>query len=254
MKTRQSHLEAYVEGWRRWDPDLAASAVAPGFVFDDPAWPEPVTTANLADCMAHWRACVTALGGSGEVERRDEFVHDDNGDHVRSHWWCFTGTPFQGAAVMRVNDDGIIYERVAHRSLHGVRSLLCGETGVVINDVDVRWQHWSDEPGQAPVPRYKTILSAGETQTSELFQGVLEYPAGTRSRAHWHTPVETYYVLSGKGIAHLGDKTVPIAAGATVYMPSRVVHWFEAGQSEPLCIFWTLACNGLDDVDFHFVD
>jgi mannose-6-phosphate isomerase-like protein (cupin superfamily) len=75
-----------------------------------------------------------------------------------------------------------------------------------------------------------------------------------RSLAHWHTPVETYFVLSGTGVGRIGDATLPIGPGAAVYVPSRTVHWFENTGDEPLHVLWTLNCDGLDDIDFTFVD
>lgn len=37
MPNKRAYVETIDESWRQWDPDLAASALAPGFTLDDPA-------------------------------------------------------------------------------------------------------------------------------------------------------------------------------------------------------------------------
>ena len=119
---------------------------------------------------------------------------------------------------------------------------------VLRRDEDVAWLDWGTGPGA--VPRYKTYFSAEDTQTRGLLQGTLVYPPGSRVVPHWHTPLETYFVLSGSGAAHVGGDTFRLAPGTAVFVPSRVVHWFENDSVDPLTVFWTLACDALADLDF----
>jgi mannose-6-phosphate isomerase-like protein (cupin superfamily) len=128
------------------------------------------------------------------------------------------------------------------------------ETGLVVSDGDVNWRDWNTNSKLDGVPRYKTYFSAGETPTMGLVQGLLEYPPGTRSAAHWHTPVEVYYVLSGSGVGRIGDETLPIGPGDAVFVSSRVVHSFENTGAENLRVLWTLNCDSVDDIDFHYLD
>jgi mannose-6-phosphate isomerase-like protein (cupin superfamily) len=119
---------------------------------------------------------------------------------------------------------------------------------VIRRDEDLAWLDWGQ--GAAAVPRYKTFFSAEDTRTTGLLQGTLVYPPGTRVVPHWHTPVETYFVLSGSGAAHIGPDTFRLSPGTAVYVASRVIHWFENDTDADLTVFWTLACDAMADLDF----
>lgn len=43
MSKRADKRKTYGRAWDTWDPELLASSLAEGFVFDDPAMPAPVT-------------------------------------------------------------------------------------------------------------------------------------------------------------------------------------------------------------------
>ena len=49
MPERTDKRKAYGEGWDTWNEDLLLSSLTEDFVFDDPAMPEPVTKANMAE-------------------------------------------------------------------------------------------------------------------------------------------------------------------------------------------------------------
>lgn len=88
--------------------------------------------------MARWRACVSALGGSEQFDRRDGIEQSMDGDLLRFDYWRFSGTPFEGTSVMRIGAQGVLHERITYRSLTGVRSFLRGEAGLALNNQDVR--------------------------------------------------------------------------------------------------------------------
>jgi len=254
MEPRVALLKAYTRGWDSWDSDLLVSALAPGFTFDDPAWPEPVTADNMPAYMASWKERVQALGGTGEIGSRDRVHLDQDGAFISWHWWSFVGTPFEGAAVTRATDDGVQYERITYREPRGVASCLRNEKGLVVDDTQAPWCAWDAGSTEGTVLHYRTFFAAEETATTGVIQGILEYPPKARSMPHWHTPVETYHVLSGSGTGHIGGREFQFGPGAAVYVPSRAVHWFENVGAEPLRVFWTLACDAIDDVDFTFVE
>ncbi len=220
MSKRRDYLNTYVEGWRSMNVELVLSALAEGFVFDDPALPEPVTKATMAGYMSSWEDKTKALSGTWRYENSHEVVQDQDGVLLRWKWWRFTGTNIQGSALT----------------------------------AEVKWQSWDAGSKQACQPRYKTFFAGGDTPTSGLVQGILEYPPGARSLAHWHTPVETYYVLSGTGMGRIGDAILPIGPGDAVFVPSEVVHSFENAGDDILRVLWTLNCDGLEDIDFTFVE
>lgn len=94
--------------------ELVLSAIAEGFVFDDPALPAPVTKSTIAGYMSSWEERTRALSGTWGYEKSDEVVQDRDGVLLRWDWWHFPGTGLQGSAVTKITDEGIIYERLAY--------------------------------------------------------------------------------------------------------------------------------------------
>ena len=111
MSERTEKRSDYGEGWDTWNADLLVSSLMEDFIFDDPAMPEPVTKANMADYMRGWKDRVKQLGGTGEIGSRDRVTVDEDGAIVSWHWWTFVGTDYEGSAVTRTNDEGVQYER-----------------------------------------------------------------------------------------------------------------------------------------------
>ena len=254
MANRFELRKAYGQGWDTWDADLLISALAPGFTFDDPAFPDPVSAENIATFMAGWKDRVFSLGGTGEIGSRDRVYLDQDGALISWHWWSFVGTSYEGSAVTRTTDEGVLYERMTYRHPPADSLSRQRDVGLVVREAEAKWQAWGTGAEQACQPRYKTFFAKGDTPTSGLVQGLLDYPPGARSQAHWHTPVETYYVLSGAGIGRVGDETLPIGPGNAVFVPSGVVHAFENTGADTLRVLWTLNCDGVDDIDFTYVE
>jgi mannose-6-phosphate isomerase-like protein (cupin superfamily) len=124
---------------------------------------------------------------------------------------------------------------------------------VIRHDAEMDWIDWGVKAAQE-LPPHKTYFSKEDTGTSGLVQGTLVYPPGTGVQPHWHTPVETYFVISGEGQAHLGSERFRLVPGTSIFVPSRAVHWFENDRAVPLIVFWTLACDGMSDLDFTPAD
>jgi mannose-6-phosphate isomerase-like protein (cupin superfamily) len=263
MSKRRDYLNTYIEGWRSMNVELVLSVLAEGFAFDDPALPEPVTKATMAGYMSSWEDKTKALSGAWRYENSHEVVQDQDGVLLRWKWWRFTGTNIQGSALTKTTDDGMLYERIAYypNTPDLTDDCMAADTpsrqrdvGLVVREAEANWQTWSAGAKQACQPRYKTFFAKGDTPTSGLVQGLLDYPPGARSLAHWHTPVETYYVLSGTGIGRVGDATLPIGLGDAVFVPSGVVHAFENTGHDTLRVLWTLNCDGVDDIDFTYIE
>ena len=114
MSKREEKRKAYGEGWDTWNADLLLPSLADDFVFDDPALPEPVIKANMAEYMAGWKDRVKQLGGTGEIGSRDRVTIDKDRAIVSWHWWSFAGTNYEGSAVTRTTDEGVQYERITY--------------------------------------------------------------------------------------------------------------------------------------------
>ena len=114
MSKRAELRALYIEGWDTMDAEKLVSAVTDDFVLDDPADPEPVTKAALADYMPRWPERAKALGATFEFETSDKVVQDKDGVLLEWYWWKLAGTDLEGAAVIKTTDDGVVYERLTY--------------------------------------------------------------------------------------------------------------------------------------------
>ena len=106
--------ENYMQGWYQMDIDLLLATTAPGFIFDDPAEPEAVTRATLADYMQRWDTRVRALGGDNDWRLTHQSRIDENGVLTDWEWWQVVGTAIHGAAVVLTGNDGVQLERITY--------------------------------------------------------------------------------------------------------------------------------------------
>jgi hypothetical protein len=106
--------EKYMQGWYQMDLDMLLATTAPDFIFDDPAEPEPVSRAALADYMQRWDTRVRALGSDNEWCLTHQSRIDNNGVLTDWEWWQVTGTAIQGAAVVLTGNDGVQLERITY--------------------------------------------------------------------------------------------------------------------------------------------
>lgn len=114
MSVRAEKEKDYDRGWDTWDAELLLSSLTDGFFFDDPAMPQPVDKAKIAEYMMSWQDRVKSLGGTGEIEIRDRVTIDQDGVILSWYWWSFVGTKYEGAAVQKITDEGVQYERIAY--------------------------------------------------------------------------------------------------------------------------------------------
>ncbi len=114
MTNREKIREAYRDGWMEMDPGKLIATLAPGFIFDDPALPEPITKDTIAQYMADWDEKVKGLSGEWSYVHSDEAQADKDGVLLRWGWWKFTGINLEGSRVMKVTDEGVVFERIAY--------------------------------------------------------------------------------------------------------------------------------------------
>ena len=253
MSKRRDHLMAYVEGWRSMNVGRVLSALAEGFVFDDPAEGEPITKATMATYMASWEERTKAENGLWRYQDSHEVVQDRDGVLLRWKWWRFAGSTLQGTALTKTSDEGMLFERITY--FPKTPSLQTRHAaGVAVREAELAWQGWSAGGEQTGEPRYKTFFGDGARRTCGLVQGILEYPPGARSRLHRHTPAEIYYVLAGTGVGRIGDTSLPIGPGDAIFVPSGAAHAFENTGPDTLRVLWTLNCDHVSDIDFTYLD
>ena len=82
-------------------------------------------------------------------------------------------------------------------------------------------------------------LVSARDGAERLFVGQQWLQPGERVRLHIHPVEEALTFLSGEGEATLGEETVPIGAGVSLYIPAGAVHGFRctAGTLHVMVVF-----------------
>jgi len=72
--------------------------------------------------------------------------------------------------------------------------------------------------------------------------GITVFPPGSKHDIHRHPNAEEWeYLISGSGIARVGDADVEMVAGEVVFVPTNDYHGFEATGTEPTVMLWGYA-------------
>ena len=123
-------------------------------------------------------------------------------------------------AIRRVSDHPL------KRSLDATPSDLAlrPEDGWV--DMDVRW-----------------LLTRDSVGAERSVFGVTVFPTGSKQDVHRHPNAEEWeYLVSGSGIARVGDADVELGqAGEVVFVPKNDYHGFENTGDEPVFMIWGYA-------------
>lgn len=98
---------------------------------------------------------------------------------------------------------------------------------------------------------FNEAASSGRKLTSGL--AVLEPRTGFL-RPHRHVQPEVYFIISGEGIVTLGEQEMTLGPNHAVYIPSNARHGARNEGEEELRIFYVLAADSFDAVEYHFDD
>jgi oxalate decarboxylase/phosphoglucose isomerase-like protein (cupin superfamily) len=72
--------------------------------------------------------------------------------------------------------------------------------------------------------------------------GITEFPVGSKHDIHRHPHAEEWqYLVSGHGIARVGDVDVEHGPGEVVFVPKNDYHGFENTGDEPVVMLWGYA-------------
>jgi len=133
-------------------------------------------------------------------------VNPPGGDHVTE-------------TIRRVSDHPL------KRSFDGTPSdtALRSEDGWV--DMDVRW-----------------LLTRDTVGAEHSVFGITVFPPGSKHDIHRHPNAEEFeYLVSGHGIARVGDADVELGPGEVVFVPKNDYHGFENTGDEPAFMIWGYA-------------
>ena len=102
-------------------------------------------------------------------------------------------------------------------------------------DMDVRWLITKDSVGAS-----KTVF------------GVTHFPPGARHELHRHPNAEEVeYLISGSGVAYVGDDAVELGPGEAVFVPQNAYHGFENTSDSEVVMAWCYAgAASLEDAGF----
>jgi quercetin dioxygenase-like cupin family protein len=102
-------------------------------------------------------------------------------------------------------------------------------------DMDVRWLVTKDTVGAT-----KTVF------------GVTLFPPGAKHDIHRHPNAEEVeYLVSGSGIAYVGDDAVELGPGEAVFVPQNEYHGFENNSDAEVVMAWYYAgAASLEDAGF----
>jgi quercetin dioxygenase-like cupin family protein len=92
-------------------------------------------------------------------------------------------------------------------------------------DMDVRWLVTSETVG-----------------AKDSVFGLTVFPPGAKHDIHRHPHAEEIeYIVSGSGVAQVGDDDVEISAGELVYVPANEYHGFHNTSDGETVMVWTYA-------------
>lgn len=97
--------------------------------------------------------------------------------------------------------------------------------------------------------KYSLLVDAKGGPSDRLCQGIFYLSAGHHEPVHHHEVVETMYILEGEGEAILGDQTVPLNAGDTLFIPAGQPHGFTA--TSDMQMLFTFPVPRFADVVYH---
>ncbi|WP_073195809.1 hypothetical protein [Roseovarius marisflavi] len=111
---RMDLLKEYLAGVQSMDPKRAMRAAAPDYRWYDGMVSEPITKERFSEYLLNWEDRMRSIGGTGRYEVSDELLADQEGHILRWAWWKFVGTDVAGSALLKVGNDGVIYEKIAY--------------------------------------------------------------------------------------------------------------------------------------------
>ena len=114
MPDRFELRDLYIQGWYELDANKLIQAVTDDFLFDDPAEPAPIGTADLGDYMRRWDVRTRRLGADNLWILADEVRQDRDGILTDWEWWELPGSPLKGMALVKTSDQGVLLERITY--------------------------------------------------------------------------------------------------------------------------------------------
>jgi quercetin dioxygenase-like cupin family protein len=111
---------------------------------------------------------------------------------------------------------------------------------VIGTEREREWETWpAEQAGERGEVYWKTLISAGLTDSDALALGIARVPPGGTLQPHRHEQPEVYLVLDGCGDVTVDGATRAVRSGDAVFIPGNAVH--------------TIACTGTGELRFAYV-
>lgn len=114
---RADLLQQYAEGWSKGDANIIAASLDDNYQLDDPN-SGSIPKAGLSKYLAGLVELVDNIRGTSGQQPFMEFtelVTSEEGNLLTAWaWWSIPNTSIQGAALIKVGDNGVVSERLAY--------------------------------------------------------------------------------------------------------------------------------------------
>lgn len=107
-----------------------------------------------------------------------------------------------------------------------------------------------DDPVRGTI-RFRTLISAPQTDTSGIVCGVAMMALGDRFEMHAHPEPEVYFGLTGVGEVVIDGAPHRLAPGVALYIPGGAMHGITVLEA-PLKWTYIFAADSLADIRYHF--
>lgn len=103
-------------------------------------------------------------------------------------------------------------------------------------------------PGSSSEGRWVIKADPSNTGSSRLAMGTQDLPGGEQIPVHRHEGQdEVLFVHEGHATGIVGDSSLSVGPGTTIYVPQGVWHGVRNTQDDPVKIVWVVAPPGLED-------
>jgi hypothetical protein len=117
--TIQKIIDTYLEGWKLGDGELSLSVTVDSLYYDDPNRGR-IQRHELVQFVEDFKRAAVELGAKKNANPfliYSDVVTDYNTSPVTVWcWWQVNGTDFQGCALVKVGETGVLQEKIAYFS------------------------------------------------------------------------------------------------------------------------------------------
>ena len=112
-------------------------------------------------------------------------------------------------------------------------------------------QEWS-KTDKYPGVRWKFLIDADFTGSSDLSLGFAEIEPGGDLVLHYHSPAEIYVVTDGVGTLNKSGELEEIKKGDVVYIKSDAKHALKNNGNQTLKFYWIFPTDRFSDVEYLY--